>query len=167
MINLTNAKAGMGQLVRQRAVVRHKQQPLAVLIEPADGKQPLASPWKEVDHARASAGVAVGAEKTNRLIEQKPGLALESHAFSVEPHLLVARGDAKSQLGDRAAVDGHAAGENELFAVAARAGARHCQIALQANPLAGGFEGPLPAWHGDIPASPRGCRLRFISARDS
>ena len=60
----------MHQVAGQVAVVGHQQQPLAVLVEPADGVDALLDVRHQVDRARAAGRVVVGAEVAARLVDQ-------------------------------------------------------------------------------------------------
>src|SRR5262245_5151826 len=82
LVDLADTEARMGQPVRQLTVVGYQQEPLAVFIEPAHGEEPFAAARKQVDNARPSPGIAVGAQVPDGLIEEIPDLTFEAHPFA-------------------------------------------------------------------------------------
>ncbi len=106
-----------------------------MLIETADSKQPFACAGKQIEHSGPARRIVVGAQESDRLVEQIPDFAFEPHALAVEPHILLSGDDAETKLANGFPIDGDAAGENKFFAVAARACPGHRQVALQADPF--------------------------------
>ena len=69
-VGLLDAEARVHQPIGQVAVVGQQQQPLAVLVEPADGVDALADVRHQVDGQRPAGRVVIGAEVAARLVDQ-------------------------------------------------------------------------------------------------
>ena len=120
-IELLHAVAGMRQPVGQVAVVGQDHQPGAILVEPADGVDPLGNLGEQVDDARTARRVEVGRNVALGLVDGVIDHRLELDRLAVDRDPGSRGIDPRAELADDLAVDGDAPLEDELLTAAARA----------------------------------------------
>src|SRR5579884_2074729 len=132
MIGLLDAEARMHELVGEIAVVGQQQQPLAILIESADGIDAFMDVRHKVHRSRPTGGIVVGAEVAARLVDKPVDQALDFQRLAIDLDLLLLGVNLGAQLADNTAIDGNTATEDQLLAVPPRADAGVGQILVEA-----------------------------------
>ena len=120
-VDLLDAVTRMRQPVGQLAVVGQDHQPGAVLVEPADGVDPLGDLGEQVDHAGPARGVVVGRDVALGLVHGVVDHLLELDPLAVDGDGRLLGIDPRAQLADDLAVDRDPPLEDVLLAVPARA----------------------------------------------
>lgn len=133
-----DAIAGMGESLRQVAIVGDDQQAGGIFVESSDGEQAGAIAGKQVEDAAATFGIVSGAEETGGLVEHEVFLPLNLQPLPIERDGLTPGFDCGAKLSDRLAVDRDASGSDQLFAFPARAQSRLSEETLQTHG-SGGF----------------------------
>jgi len=121
VIALHHAGARMHERMGHRAVVRDQQQPLGVIIEPADGIEPAPVLADEIHHRRAPLRVADGGDDAVGLVEHEVDRRrLKVEELAVHLDMVALRIGLGAQLGDDPAVDGDAAVRDQRLRLPAR-----------------------------------------------
>lgn len=121
VIALQHAGTRMHQPVGQGAVVREQQQPLGVIVEPADGIEPPSDVADEIHHRRAPLRIVQRGDEAGGLVEHEIDRGrLKPEQFAVDFDVIALRVGLGAQLGDNPAVDGDAAVRDQRFRLAAR-----------------------------------------------
>ena len=134
-IGLGHLEAGMGEPVREFAVVGEQHQALGVVVQPADVEQALGPVAEEVGDGFVAAGVGHGGQHLGRLVEgqvHQPGPGRDP--FPVHPDHLVFGVDPGAEPADRLPVDLDPARADEFLAVPAAPDPRLGQDLLQPDP---------------------------------
>ena len=110
----------MRQPLSQLAVVGHQQQPFAVVIQAADWEEPL---WKidQLDHRRPALRIVGGGHDAGRLMQHHVRARADLPDWpAIHNDLVLFRVDACAGHKHDLAVHRHAAGADELLAIAPR-----------------------------------------------
>lgn len=149
LVALVHLVARMREPVGELAVVGHEQQARRIHVEPTDRVEPQAAGMvDEVDRARATLGIAVGADHALGLEEQHVRHArVAAHAAAVGDDLVLDRVDPRGQAGDDGAVHLDEALGDHLLATASAGHARIGKELLQADAARGVGEGVVGLGH--------------------
>ena len=129
-VDLLDLVARVRQPVRELAVVGEQQRAGRVGVEPAD-RDDARRMVDQLDDGAPALRVARGRDGAGRLVQEHIGerLQLERRAVQLDP---VAALDERVQL-PRLAVDGHAAGLDQLVGAAARGNAGPGEVGVEAH----------------------------------
>ena len=130
LVDLLDPVAGMGETVRELAVVRQEQHTGRVRVEPADRNDAVAVP-DEADDRRSPLRVTGRRDDARGLVEQDPDERLRGETLPVELDAVGLR-DPGSEPCDPAA-DRHSPGADQLVGRPSRANARPCQVGIQTH----------------------------------
>ncbi len=113
------------------AIVCDQQQALSVLIQSADGKQPLILSRHQIHRARPSGRIVARTQNAFWLVQQEIAQARLPQAFPVDADVVVFRVDSRRRISDNATVDRDSTVANVGLAVATRIDSRRCQKLLK------------------------------------
>ena len=133
-VGLLHAVLGVGEAVRQLAVVGEQDDALGLGVEPADVEETGLAVGDVVAEALAAVRVLHGGDDTGGLVQREEQVRLGGHRQAVDLDLVLLRVDPHALLDDDLAVDLDPAGVDQLLAGAARAHAGAGEHLLQ--PLA-------------------------------
>jgi hypothetical protein len=118
-IRLLNSGRGLGELVRQFAVIRDEQKSLAQIVEPTDGVQALAGLREELHDRRPPFGIADRGHIALRLVEHEVPMTLRSlQQFAIDPDMIAARIGFAAKFRHHRSIHLNAAGRDQLFSMA-------------------------------------------------
>ena len=109
----------MHQSLRQRTVIRQKQQALSIEVQAAYGKHALRQILDKIGNAAAILRIGHRRHHSTRLVEQVIGLSLLRHRLAVNADAHSCSIKLATQLGNNLAVDTDAACSNYFFCFAA------------------------------------------------
>ena len=120
-VRLLHAIARMRQAVGQLAVVGQEDQALAVHVEATDREHALPTIGQQIDHARPTRRIAIGADHASRLVDQVVNQLGSRQCDAVDTDFVTQQVGFGAELRDDLAVDLDATGGDQLFALAATA----------------------------------------------
>lgn len=132
-IDLAHAKARVGEAETEITVVREKDQPLAVVIEPAHGEKVSPLGGKQFADGGALFRVMTCANAARRLVERDVELATDLYRLAVHGHLVPVGINLGAELSDSLAIHRDPSGKNHLLARAAGSHAGIGEELLQTN----------------------------------
>ncbi len=137
-IDLFDAILGMGQAIRELAVVGHEDEAGAVLVEPSHAVNSFRRLGKQVNDAWAARGVGIGRDIALGLMDGVIDGRFEGDCLAIDGHPRGGGVDTGAEHFRDLAINGDPSLENELFAGPSRAQAGAGQDLLQSLGMAGG-----------------------------
>ena len=130
-IEAINAVLGMSKLLSEVTIVGHDDQARCRRIQAAYAEQSRAHLRKQVDDARPTIWIAIGAYNAAGLVEQEVLLPLHFQGRTIQSDLVGQWADARSQYGFFFSVDGDAPIGNQGFTLTPGTKTTRRQITLQ------------------------------------
>ena len=114
----------MGQALGKIAIVREKDQALALLVEPSDMKEPAKMPGNQVEDRRPASLIRTGTNDSLRLVKNDVDRRHSSGRPATGNPYIVARADNRCEISNKVAVDRHLSLFNQCLAGSPRPKAR-------------------------------------------
>ncbi len=130
-IDLLDPIARMGQLVRELPVIGEDHQAGAILIEAADGVDPLGNFGQKVDDARAARGIEVCRDISLGFVDGVINGGFESDGLGVNHDPSNCGIDPRAELANDLAIDGNPSLQDQLLASPPRSESRMRQDLLK------------------------------------
>lgn len=122
----------MGELLRQLAVIREKEQALSLRVEPADVEELGEFLRKQIENRVAGMSVFARGNKTSGFVQQDGEGRIEMEETAIHFHV-VTRHWLPAKVGADFAVDRDAAGRDQFVAMAPRTDAGGGEKAVQTH----------------------------------
>lgn len=114
LVDLRDLVSWVGQPLDQETIARKKQEPFAVSVEAADVAEIVPARRKKIINGLAPPGIGRSAEESPRLVEKNGKDGRRTYGTTVESNRIPFP-DLKSESILDKTIDGHPAGEDELF----------------------------------------------------